>query len=56
MPKVRLPSLTCRCGHGHDAHRHYRSGSDCALCGCARFRALVPLLGRRVECDEGTED
>ncbi|HEX3780857.1 MAG TPA: hypothetical protein VHX38_14410 [Pseudonocardiaceae bacterium] len=33
----------CRCGHPRAAHRHYRKGSDCALCpagGCARFRAV----------------
>jgi hypothetical protein len=27
----------CRCGHAADAHRHYRSGTDCALCDCARL-------------------
>lgn len=28
----------CRCGHGRDAHRHYRGGSDCSACTCRRFR------------------
>jgi hypothetical protein len=28
----------CACGHGKQAHEHYRRGSDCALCGCVRFR------------------
>lgn len=28
----------CRCGHGKQAHEHYRRGSDCALCACGRFR------------------
>jgi len=27
----------CRCGHGRDAHMHYRRGSDCALCECPRW-------------------
>jgi hypothetical protein len=27
----------CRCGHAADVHRHYRPGSDCALCDCARL-------------------
>lgn len=27
----------CSCGHDHDAHEHYRSGSDCALCSCAEW-------------------
>lgn len=32
---------TCECGHAEAAHRHYRRGSDCGVCGamtCARFR------------------
>jgi len=31
----------CRCGHGRDAHEHYRAGSDCGSCGrqtCPSFR------------------
>jgi hypothetical protein len=28
----------CGCGHGKTAHEHYRAGTDCALCECARFR------------------
>ena len=28
----------CACGHGRQAHRHYRRGKDCALCSCARYR------------------
>lgn len=35
---------TCRCGHGRQAHEHYRRGSDCALCTCRRFHR--PLLQR----------
>jgi hypothetical protein len=31
----------CRCGHLRDAHEHYRSGTDCALCACPRFRAAA---------------
>lgn len=36
----------CRCGHGHDAHEHYRRDGTCALCtgtSCAHFRAAHPL-------------
>ncbi|WP_181781101.1 hypothetical protein [Pseudonocardia pini] len=29
----------CRCGHGAESHEHWRAGSDCATCGCRRFRA-----------------
>ena len=29
----------CRCGHSPRAHEHYRRGTDCALCECARFKA-----------------
>lgn len=28
----------CQCGHEQTAHRHYRSGSDCALCECGGYR------------------
>jgi len=34
----------CGCGHGRDAHEHYRRGTDCALCSCSRYRR--PLLSR----------
>ena len=42
-------SATCVCGHPQAAHEHYRSGSDCALCGrtgCARFRSSRGLGAR----------
>ncbi len=32
----------CTCGHSHDAHEHYRRGSDCGVCGkqtCKAFAA-----------------
>jgi hypothetical protein len=28
----------CACGHDRDAHRHYRRGTECALCDCQRWR------------------
>lgn len=28
----------CRCGHSRQTHEHYRQGSDCAVCGCPRWR------------------
>lgn len=33
----------CVCGHPRTAHRHYRRGSDCAVCGpevCPRYRPV----------------
>jgi hypothetical protein len=30
----------CACGHETFAHEHYRRGSDCALCPCARYRGV----------------
>jgi len=33
-----LDPSTCVCGHGEDAHEHYRPGTDCALCDCPKFR------------------
>ncbi len=41
---------TCTgCGHGRQAHQHYRRGTDCALCDCDRYRRslLARLLGAR---------
>lgn len=41
--------VCARCGHSAAAHRHYRVGSDCALCECVRFRGrfrVVDLVGR----------
>lgn len=37
----------CRCGHGRDAHEHYRSGTDCSACGTA-CGAFHPAAGRGV--------
>jgi hypothetical protein len=37
---TRAPGPPCRCGHDHDAHAHYRGGTECALCPpghCPRF-------------------
>ena len=36
-----VDTTLCRCGHGAEAHEHYRPGSDCGVCGdeqCHRFR------------------
>lgn len=33
-----LMLLPCRCGHRQAVHRHYRAGTGCPLCPCARFR------------------
>jgi hypothetical protein len=35
----------CGCGHQRSAHRHYRPGRDCALCGCRRYRRRAPKEG-----------
>ncbi|MFN2536786.1 MAG: hypothetical protein ABR549_01360 [Mycobacteriales bacterium] len=45
---VRRP---CRCGHGKDAHEHYRRGSECSGCGCVGFKGLIEItirLGRQL--------
>jgi hypothetical protein len=34
----------CSCGHGKRAHEHYRRGSDCAMCSCAKYSR--PFLSR----------
>ena len=42
MPQSQLNSSanlrTCVCGHPRYEHEHYRSGMDCAVCACTRFR------------------
>jgi hypothetical protein len=45
----RTRRLVCSCRHDRDAHRHYRAGSDCALCECPRWSPWnpVPRLARR---------
>lgn len=38
-------ALRCRCGHGVDAHEHFRSGRDCGACtGCHRFTTAGPIV------------
>ena len=46
-----LSGDTCRCGHDRNAHAHYRKGSDCALCGCRRWRRKW-LTGKQQKGDE----
>lgn len=29
----------CHCTHGASLHEHFRAGSDCAHCDCARYRS-----------------
>jgi len=36
MKRQRQPAR-CWCGHDRDAHTHYRSGTECALCTCQRW-------------------
>jgi len=43
LPGTRPQSPTeeakaCRCGHVALAHEHYRRGTDCSACECAKFR------------------
>ncbi len=47
-PRARRDGVLCSaCGHGEQAHLHYRRGTDCALCACGRYRGRS-LLGRLV--------
>ncbi|MDQ1715191.1 MAG: hypothetical protein QOC60_1136 [Frankiaceae bacterium] len=36
-PFMTAPDV-CRCGHGREAHEHYRAGNECALCDCRNYR------------------
>jgi hypothetical protein len=31
---------SCACGHGRDAHEHFRVGSECSMCRSAQRRCL----------------
>lgn len=35
-----------RCTHPHEAHSHYRRGTECSLCDCPAF--VPPSPGRRL--------
>jgi hypothetical protein len=40
-PAQRTVVDPCTCGHGLEAHEHYRPGSDCGACGraaCGEYR------------------
>jgi hypothetical protein len=53
-PRNRGPR-DCTCGHAAQAHEHYRRGSDCALCACAKFRAGAPAVTPREQQDAHSE-
>lgn len=39
-PAFQDPGPRCRCRHPKEAHRHFRPGRDCGICGplfCAKF-------------------
>ena len=46
-----MSTQLCRCGHPQHTHQHFRRGSDCSQCDCARFRgglsAFLARLTRR---------
>jgi hypothetical protein len=50
VPAPPLPVVApCVCGHGRDAHEHWRRGSDCGACGsgvCAAYRRRGGLVRR----------
>lgn len=48
-PVAPASGRTCSCGHGKQAHKHYRRGTDCAMCSCARYArpGLRRLVVRR---------
>jgi hypothetical protein len=49
-PKWLRRNLLCSCHHGRDAHRHYRPGSDCAVCTCPRWSPANPVLWLARRC------
>jgi hypothetical protein len=49
-PKRTRRRLQCSCQHTRDAHRHYRPGSDCAVCACPRWSPPNPVLWLARRC------
>ena len=49
-PKGPRRYLLCSCRHRRDAHRHYRPGSDCAVCTCPRWSPPNPVLWLARRC------
>jgi hypothetical protein len=40
----------CNCHHRRDAHRHYRPGSECAVCNCPQWSPRNPVLQLARRC------
>jgi hypothetical protein len=38
--------LRCTCGHYQESHKHYRAGSNCALCDCHQYRRAPAAAAR----------
>lgn len=45
LPRLHAAQAAARpcgnCGHHRHAHQHYRPGTECAFCGCPRYRQAV---------------
>jgi hypothetical protein len=44
-PPAQTVVKPCACGHGKDAHEHYRAGSDCGACGATLCEEYRPVGG-----------
>jgi hypothetical protein len=44
-PPAQTAVKPCACGHGKDAHEHYRPGSDCGACGATLCEEYRPVGG-----------
>ena len=40
---MKMPAITCRCGHDRSNHQHFRRGSDCSSCDCTRFQVRLRI-------------
>lgn len=55
IPDNAISDKVCKCGHAHEAHTHYRRGTDCAICGadvCSVFSAARSRAARSGETTE----
>jgi hypothetical protein len=55
LPSRGSGAKSCTCGHGFNAHEHYRRGTDCALCTCPKFRAGSPIRARDARDSRGEQ-
>lgn len=45
----------CACGHGWDAHEHYRRGTECSICDIRQCSSFTPVAADAAPGDRAAE-